>query len=221
MSDRTHGGLEPLGALPGKGYPLMRRLTRQLLILRARASVPGLIASSDERSVISVVSGLNAGIAILIISVIAWLTDLPLLFPALGPSSFILFSQPFSRAAAPRNVILGHGSAIAVGLASWGIVSLVCQEDVTLAMGGWPPLMSASLALAMCCVMLVRMNCPHAPACASALIVALGGASSMMALLGMALGVAALTGQAILLGRIAGVNVPLWSSRESTLDPGL
>lgn len=199
----------------------MSHLGRRLRALRARFSVPSLLATSSERRVVSVVAGLNAGIAILTISVVAWLTDLPLLFPALGPTAFVLFSQPFSPAAAPRSVILGHASAVAVGWASWSLVSFVCHNEVTLAMGGWPPLVSASLALAMCCLVLVHLGCPHAPACASALIVALGAASSLSALLGMAIGVATLTAQAILISRVAGVNVPLWSPRPTTSGPTL
>lgn len=199
----------------------MYRLKRQLRILRARASVPSLIAASDERRVISIVSGVNAGIAILTISVIAWGIDLPLLFPALGPTAFVLFSQPFAPAAAPRNVILGHASAIVVGWASWSVVSFVCHKEVSLTMEGWPPLVSASVALAVCCVVLVRLQCPHAPACASALIVALGAASTSFALLGMAIGVATLTAQAILISRVAGVNVPLWSPRRSGVGHAL
>jgi CBS-domain-containing membrane protein len=104
--------------------------------LRARLSIPSLLSRADERVVVAVVASVNAVFAILTISLIAWLIDLPLLFPALGPTAFILFARPFSPAAAPRAVVLGHLSAIAVGSVSWNLVSLACGQDVSLEMGG-------------------------------------------------------------------------------------
>ena len=99
-------------------YPTRRPLSLRLRWLRwrARLSVPSLLASADERSVVSRVAAINGGLAILIISLFAWLTDLPLLFPVLGPSAFILFSKPFSADAAPRSVVGGHFIAMATAL---------------------------------------------------------------------------------------------------------
>ena len=184
---------------------------RRLLIWRARLSVPSLLAGRDERKVISLVTAVNGGFAILILGALAWIIDLPLLFPALGPSAFILFSSPFSRAAAPRSVVLGHFAAMLSGWVVWHLVSLICGQPLTLELAGWPVFISGALALAVSCVLLVRLSCPHAPACATALIIALGAASDWAALLGMAAGVLLLTTQAVLISRIAGINVPTWS----------
>ena len=86
--------------------------------------------------------------------------------------------------------------------------------------GGWPILVSASMAMAVVCVLLVRLACPHAPACASALITAVGAADGWAPLLGMAAGVILLTAQAILIGRLAGVGTPIWSSRLQNAREG-
>ncbi len=179
----------------------------------ARLSIPSLLAGWGERKVISLVAAVNGGMAILILIVLAWLVDLPLLFPALGPSAFILFSSPFSPAAAPRSVIVGHFLGIAVGYATWRLVSFASGHPVSLETGGWPVLVSASLAMPVSCVLLVRLGCPHAPACASALITALGAADGWVALLGMAAGVVLLTVQAVLISRMLGVRVPIWAPR--------
>jgi CBS-domain-containing membrane protein len=188
---------------------------QRLLVWRARLSIPSLLAGCDERRVVSVLAAVHAGAAILIISVLAWLLDLPLLFPALGPSAFILFSSPFSAAAAPRSVVVGHFVAMAAGLAVWSAVTFVGGQPVSLPDGGWPVFVSASLALAAACALLVRLNCPHAPACATALIIALGAATSWLDLLGMAAGVLLLTTQAVWLNRAAGVRTPHWSPQIS------
>ena len=189
------------------------RLRRWGLLWRARLSIPSLLARYDERKIISLVAAVNGGAAILILTVLAWLFDLPLLFPALGPSAFILFSSPFSPSAAPRSVIGGHFVGITVGWATWHLVSVVGGHPVSLQTGGWPVLASASLAMAASCVLLVYFAFPHPPACASALITALGAADGWVPLLGMALGVVLLTAQAVLISRLAGVRMPIWSPR--------
>lgn len=189
------------------------RLRRWWLYRRARLSIPSLLADYDERKVISLVAAVNAGTAILTLTVVAWLIDVPLLFPALAPSAFIMFSTPFAPAAAPRSVIIGHFAGLTVGYTTWHLVSLASGRPVGLETTGWPVLLSASIAMAAICLLLVYLSCPHAPSCASALILALGAAKGWVPLLGMAAGVVLLTAQAVLISRLAGVNMPIWSPR--------
>jgi CBS-domain-containing membrane protein len=112
-------------------------------------------------------------------------------------------------------VIVSHFAAIAAGVVVRFVVGLVGGQPVTLETGGWPVFASASWALATTCILLVRLSAPHAPACATGLIVALGLASTGWVLLGMAAGVVFLTAQAVVMNRIAGVSTPTWSSRLS------
>ncbi len=178
-----------------------------------------MLAGYDENKVISIVAAVNGGMAILLLTVLAWFIDLPLLFPALGPSAFILFRRPFSRSAAPRSVILGHFMGITVGYLTWRLVTLVGGQPVTPDANGWPVLLSASLAMTLCSVLLISLSCPHPPSCASALIVALGAANGWIPLLGMMAGVVLLTAQAILISKLAGISVPLWSPRRLDAHP--
>ena len=202
------------------GTATWRSIKRRWWGWRARLSLPSLLAGNDERKIISLVAATNGGIAILIISVLAWLIDVPLLFPALGPSAFVLFSSPFAPGAAPRSVIMGHFSGIIAGFAVWYGVTLVFGQPVSLEAGGWSLFVSASLALAATSVLLVRLSCPHPPACGTALIIALGAATTWSALLAMATGVFLLTAQAVVMHRIANVSTPTWSPRQTTLVPG-
>ena len=103
---------------------------------RARFSIPFLLAQGDEKRVVSVLTAVNGGLTILIISLLAWLCDLPLLFPALGPTSFVLYSAPLCRAAAPRSIILGHYIGIACGGASLIVFNFLAGETITLQSGG-------------------------------------------------------------------------------------
>jgi len=189
-------------------------LKTRWLIWRARFSIPVLLARSEERKVVSLVAGLNGGLAILTICLFAWLTDLPLVFPALGPSAFILFSAPLSPAGAPRCVILGHATCLATGYVVWHLIGHLAGGPVCLEAGGWPLFCSASLALAVSALLMVRLSCPHPPACASSLVVALGAVTHYYDLLFMGVAVVWLATQAVLMNRLAGLPVPTWSYRQ-------
>ena len=191
-----------------------RSIKMRMLIWRARLSVPSLLGQADERKVISFVTALNGGVAVLIIGLFAWLSDLPLVFPALGPTVFILFSTPFSAAAAPRSIIIGHLTGLASGYAAWRGIGYLSDTVISFQTGGWPLLCSGSIALAITCLLLVRFSCPHPPACASALVVALGGVPSVGGLLYMAAAVVLVTAQAVAINGICCLSVPLWSPRD-------
>lgn len=182
-------------------------------MLRARFSTPALLSRYDERKAISLVAAINGGLSILTIGFIAWLTDLPLMFPALGPSTFILFSMPMTPAAAPRNVIVGHWVCLVIGYVVWLSMSFLSGEPVSAQTGGWPVFCSASIALAISCLLLVLLSCPHPPACAGSLMISIGAITQWHQLLIMAIVVVWLTYQAVAMNRFAGLNVPIWSPR--------
>ena len=181
---------------------------------RARFSVPVLLGRFSERKVVSMVAGVNGGLTILTIGFLAWLTDLPLVFPALGPSTFILFSTPMTPGAAPRSVIGGHLICLAIGCGVWHLMSYLSGSPVSIEAGGWPVFCGASLTLGGCCLMLVLLSCPHPPSCASGLVVVLGGVTAWGDLLLMALVVVWLAMQAVGMNRLAGLPVPLWYPRR-------
>ena len=181
---------------------------------RARLSIPALLTRFDEQKVVSLVTAVNGGMVILTLGVFAWLTNLPLLFPALGPSAFILFSSPLSPAAAPRSVVLAHLTCLICGYIVWLLMSFAVGEPVSMEAGGWPVFTSASLALVLGCVLMIRLSYSHPPACASALVLAMGGAPHVSDVLLMSLAIVWLTAQAVGMNRLAGLPVPLWSPRN-------
>jgi len=186
-------------------------LKTRWLFWRARMSTPALLSRYDETKTISLMTAINGGLAILTVGVLAWLTNLPLVFPALGPSAFILFSAPLSKAGAPRNVIIGHAVCLLCGYVSWYLMGLLSGMPVALETAGWPLFASATVALTCSCLFLLLFNCPHPPACASSLVVALGMIPSWFNILLMGLVVMWLTFQAVLMNRFVGISVPIWS----------
>lgn len=181
--------------------------------LRARLSLPGLLARFDEDRVLAVAASVNGALSILSLGLLAWLTQLPLLFPALGPTAFILYSAPCSRPAAPRSVVLGHLVGMMAGLAGSTAVATVTGSAIGLSSGP-AAVISATLGLALCCVLLVRLDCPHAPSCATCLLIALGGVAGTGELLTMAAAIILITGQAAVVHRVAGLPTALWCPIE-------
>ncbi len=190
--------------------PLRTRVRTRWRVFKAQLSVPTLLSRLEERKVVSIVAAVNGAAALLVISLAAWWSGLPLLFPSLAPSAFILFTRPFSEAASPRSIILGHSMAIGCGCLSWTTMSFLFGHPVSLAHLDLALCLSADLAFALTCILLVRLSCHHAPACATALIVASGGITAGTDMLIMVAAVVLLVYQGVLLHRLLGVHAPLW-----------
>ncbi len=155
------------------------------------------------------------GTALGIITLAAFLTELPLLFPPLGPSAFILFHTPMSLAASPRNVVLSHSLAVAAGLLSLWFVGMIYPEahlSDPSAMD-WYRVMAIALSMGLIGVLMVILKCVHPPAAASALIAAMGYLSNLTQILGLIGAVILLVLEAIFFNRIiGGLPYPLWQA---------
>jgi CBS-domain-containing membrane protein len=148
-----------------------------------------------------------------IITIAAYLTKLPLLFPPLGPSAFILFHTPMSMTASPRNVILSHTMAVATGLLSLWIVGIICPEaklsDPNVM--NWYRVIVIALSMGFIGLLMVTARCVHPPAAASALIAGMGYLANAEQVLGILGAVILLVMEAIFFNRvIGGLPYPLW-----------
>ena len=147
------------------------------------------------------------------ITIIAYLTDLPLLFPPLGPSAFILFYTPMSISASPRSVILSHTLALAAGLASLWLFKLFLPHanltDPTVM--DWYRVAVIALSMGVICLMMIAVKCVHPPAAASALIAAMGYLQNTEQILGFIVAVILLVLEGVFFIKvIAGLPYPLW-----------
>jgi CBS-domain-containing membrane protein len=144
---------------------------------------------------------------------VAYLTRLPLLFPQLGPSAFILFHTPMSVTASPRNVLLSHTLAVASGLfALWLVGWIYPQAGLSDPFAlNWYRILVIALTMGVSGVIMVGVKCVHPPAAASALIAAMGFLNSMDQVLGVIGAMTLLVLEAILFNRIiGGLPYPLW-----------
>jgi CBS-domain-containing membrane protein len=158
-------------------------------------------------SIFTVVSGF---ISIAIMAFAAYLTDAPFIFPALGPTIFLTFSQPMSPTASPRNIVLGHLVGCLCGWGSLAMFGLLGKESVLTAGVDLPRILAIGLSLGLTSGLLVRFNLDHPPAASTTLIVSLGLMSSPAELAVLMLAVAFITAQAIVMNRRAGFPYPLW-----------
>jgi CBS domain-containing membrane protein len=159
----------------------------------------------------------NGFITIALLALLADITRTPFVFPSLGPTAYLFFFTPMSRAASPRNTLYGH----AIGLACGYLALRLTGASFPPAHTGpsWPNLISAALSLAATGGVMVLLDAGHPPAGATTLIVSLGIISRPKHLLVIEFAVVLLTGQAILINRLAGLPYPLWAARPAAPDP--
>ena len=173
-----------------------------------------LIRSARNPRLVVVLFAMVAGaVSLSTITMAAMLTKLPLLFPPLGPSAFILFVTPLTPQASPRSVVLSHVFAILVGLAALHlVVAMYPQAGLTdpAVMNG-QRVLAIALAMGGITVFMTLVRCSHPPAAATALIAAMGYLAEPIQSLGLAIAACLLVLEAILLNRIlGGLPYPLW-----------
>jgi CBS-domain-containing membrane protein len=162
---------------------------------------------------------LSGSVALATITAAAVLTDLPLLFPPLAPSAFILFFTPMAVQAAPRNVILAHTLAVAGGLVALRLVHIFfpTAQLADPAIITWPRVLAIALAMALATLGMVALRCTHPPAAASGLLAAMGYLSDPMRALGLCLAAVLLVLEAMVFNRLlGGLPYPWWRA-----DPNL
>ncbi|ELZ03211.1 hypothetical protein C482_04294 [Natrialba chahannaoensis JCM 10990] len=120
---------------------------------------------------------LHTGLLILTTAAVAWLSGLPMLFPSLGPSAFVLALFQDSDATSPRRVIGGHAIGVVAGLLAYYLfaagVTMTSATDPG-SIEGLQLAASAVLATVLTTGGMLATDTRHPPACATTLIVSLG-----------------------------------------------
>ncbi|MFC1526565.1 HPP family protein [Candidatus Latescibacterota bacterium] len=198
----------PQGSLLFRVVAALSRMQISYLIRNARHPA-ALVA------VFAMVSGASA---LALITLAAQVLDLPLLFPPLGPTAFILFYTPMAATASPRNTIQAHFMAVCAGLASlWAVNHAFPAADLAdpATMNGYR-VAAITLAMVLISIAMMSTRSIHPPAAASALIAAMGYLRGPTQILGLPAAVVFLVFLAVVLNRVVGgLPYPLWRA-----DPG-
>lgn len=155
---------------------------------------------------------INGFLSIGILCGLAMVFQTPFIFPSLGATAFLVFFTPTTPAASPRNTLCGHAIGIACGYAALWVPGLQDAGPALVTELGWTRVLATALSLATTGALMIRLNVPHPPAAATALIVSLGVVSKPAYLVVFELAVGLLVGQAILINRLTGVRYPIWAS---------
>jgi hypothetical protein len=128
-----------------------------------------------------------------------WLTA------TLGPTAYLIVAHPRDVTARARNAIVGHGSALVLGLLTLAVFGLWNAPSVAVTHHeSWIQIAAQGCAVALTLVVLTVADAHHAPAGATALLVSSGIAAPGLPLLGLVAGLAIVLVVAPLLARLAG-----------------
>ena len=182
--------------------------------LAARLQVTHLLTHHSERAIWALFMFLNGFITIALLAAVAMVSRTPFVFPSLGPTAFLFFFTPRAPAASPRNTIYGHAIGILCGYGALWLFGLqhappAMATGVSAARVG-----AAALSLASTGALMILCKAAHPPAGATTLIISLGIVTRPVHLLVIEVAVAILTVQAIAINRLAGIDYPLWASRD-------
>ncbi|WP_323674701.1 HPP family protein [Halorubellus sp. PRR65] len=145
----------------------------------------------------------RAGVLLLVSTVAAFLSGVPLVFPSLGPSAYVLATADDPPSG--RVVLGGHAVGVAAGavayhgLAGGHVVTTAVPPGAlaTVRLG-----VAGALAVAATTFGMRALGVSHAPACATTLIVSLGLLTTALQLAGVVASVGALLAADAAIGRL-------------------
>ena len=155
---------------------------------------------------------INGFISIGILCGLAMAFRTPFIFPSLGATAFLMFFTPTTPAASPRNTVCGNAIGIVCGYAALWVTGLQSAGPAMVTQLGWTRVLATALSLGTAGALMIRLNVPHPPGAATALIVSLGVVTRPGYLLVLEAAVCLLVVQAIVINRLTGVRYPLWAS---------
>eukprot|EP01084_Bolivina_argentea_P013453 25259_1 len=143
----------------------------------------------------------------------AFQTNLPFIFPSLGPTAFLHFAIPGKAPSSPKNTLCGHMIGILAGSFALQVTDLydhdvIFREGVIL-----DRVFCAAMSVGITCGFMVLLKVAHPPAGATTLIVSLGILKTPFQLAVMMTAVLLITIEAFILNRIfrADAIYPFWS----------
>lgn len=183
--------------------------------LAGRLRFSSLQQRHSSTAVLGLFSFVNGVLSIALMSLAAWATAQPFIFPSLGPTAFLLFYTPTQPAASPRNTLCGHAIGAGAGYLSLAIFGLI-GAGPALSVGVTPGrVAAAALSLGLTSGLMAWLKVPHPPAGATTLIVSLGILHRPAELAVLMLAVVVLVLQGYAINRLAGIDYPRWAPRRA------
>lgn len=156
----------------------------------------------------------NSFIAIALLSIVAMISGTSFVFPALGPTAYLVFFTPRAPSASPKDAICGHMIGLLCGCSALWVAGLANSPPVTTYGVNATRMLAAAASLAATGGVMVLLNVGHPPAGATTLIVSLGFLTRVQDLLIIEAAMALLLVRAVVVDRLSGINYPLWLPRK-------
>lgn len=185
-------------------------MTRQLPRNGERSSLPSGRVATGLRYLL--ITGIAVGAAGIAGRWLAW----PLLTSTLGPTAYMFAAHPNDEASRFRNAVVGHSVAVATGLAALAVFGLLRHRSVS-ATGApdWAQVAAAAVAAGTTVLLLELAGSHHAPAAATALLIATGLAKPGAPLIGLVLGLAIVISVGPLLAQLPLPSTPRSGDRPA------
>lgn len=146
------------------------------------------------------------------LGILALILQHPLIFPSLGPTAYLMATNPLSKIASPRNTILGHLIGVICGYASLTIFGLTHTPAIIISGISIQFIAAAALSIALTSSLMILLAVEHPPAGATTLIISLGIMHTIPAIIVLMVAVVLLCFQARFINKMLGVNYPVWAS---------
>ncbi len=179
-------------------------------VLLARLRLQWLLHHFSPRLVWTAFVCVNCFITIGLLALLAFVTGSPFVFPSLGPTAYLFFFSPLTKASSPRHTVLGHAIGLVCGYAAFALTMASAPPFGAHAAVHGPTVLAAALSLSATGAFMVLFRVSHPPAGATTLIVSLGIISQPKDLIIIEAAVVLLTAQALAINRLAGLPFPLW-----------
>lgn len=198
--------------MPSHNSPFSERLdSDHIFSMLRRLRLVWLLDRFPPRLVRSAYVFVNGFVTIAVLAVLALVSRNPFVFPSLGPTAYLLFFSPMSKASSPRNTIIGHAVGLLCGYAAFTVTGAGAQPFGAHPGIFWPRILAAALSLSATGALMVLLDVSHPPAGATTLIVSLGIISKPRELVIIEVAVFLLVIQALAINRLAGVRYPMWN----------
>jgi hypothetical protein len=155
----------------------------------------------------------TAGVALIGVGLVGDAATWPTITATLGPTIYVFVAHPETEAARPRNAVIGHAVAIGLGMAALAMFGLWARPSISITGSpSYDQIWASAFAAGATLLVLEVVGSHHAPAAATALLVATGLAKPGRPLLGLVAGLAIV----VVLGPVGNRILP---SRRPSLDP--
>lgn len=114
------------------------------------------------------------GTLLLSLGLLALILKHPLIFPSLGPTAFLLATNPAAKIASGKNTIFGHLIGVVCGYAALVIFGLTTTPAIIISGISIHFVLAAALSIALTSALMILFSVEHPPAGATTLIISLG-----------------------------------------------